>query len=170
MTTNERTLGRYLRWLVAALSVGAGFIHCAVSGGNSDVSWMHGTFFAVVAWLQIAWAVGVILRPTRRLLTAGVVLNAGIIGVWALSRIWGVPIGPDAWTPESVTLADALSSGFEAGIVVVSLAVLARPALAQPRVRPSVAVGGLGGTGLPVAGVSSLALTPSFPSRQPGMR
>ena len=68
MTTNEATVGRYLRWFLAALSVGAGFIHFAVSGGHYDVSWMHGTFFAVVAWLQIAWAVGVILRPTRRLL------------------------------------------------------------------------------------------------------
>ncbi len=168
MTTNERTVGRYLRWLLAALSVGAGFIHFAVSGGHYDVSWMHGTFFAVVAWVQIAWAVGVILRPTRRLLTAGVLLNAGIIGVWAVSRIWGVPVGPDAWTPEAVTLADSLSSGFEAGIVVLSLAVLVRPALAQQSIRPSFAIGGLGVTGLAVAVVSTISLTPSFASDHHG--
>src|SRR2546430_14269306 len=140
MTTNERTLGRYLRWLLAALSVGAAFIHFAVSGGHYDVSWMHGTFFAVVAWLQIAFAVGVILRPTRRLLTAGVLLNAGIIGVWAVSRIWGVPVGPDAWTPESIAVSDALSSAFELGIVALALAVLVRPAVAQRRLRPAGAV------------------------------
>jgi hypothetical protein len=102
------------------------------------------------------------------LLTAGVVLNAGIIGVWALSRIWGVPIGPDAWTPEPVSLADALSTGFEAGIVAVSLAVLVRPALAQRSVRPSFALGGLGVTGLAVAVVSTVALTPSFASDHHG--
>src|SRR4029453_3901032 len=135
MTTNEATVGRYLRWFLAALSVGAGFIHFAVSGGHYDVSWMHGTFFAVVAWLQIAWAVGVILRPTRRLLPAGVVLNPGTVGVGGVSRIWGVPIGPDAWTPEAVSLADLLSSGFEAGIVVLSLAVLVGRALAQRQMR-----------------------------------
>jgi hypothetical protein len=168
MTTNERTVGRYLRWFLAALSVGAGFIHFAVSGGHFDVSWLHGTFFAVVAWLQIAWAVGVVLRPTRRLLQAGVVLNAGIIGVWAISRIWGVPIGPDAWTPEPVSLADALATGFQAGIVVVSLAVLTRPALAQRSIRPSFAIGGLGVTGLAVAVVSTIALTPSFASDHHG--
>src|SRR5437763_12123858 len=168
MTTNERTLGRYLRWLLAALSVGAAFIHFAVSGGHYDVSWMHGTFFAVVAWLQIAFAVGVVLRPTRRLLTAGVLLNAGIIGVWAVSRIWGVPVGPDPWTPEAVTLADSLSSGFEAGIVVLSLAVLVRPALAQRSIRPSFAIGGLGITGLAVAVVSTVSLTPSFASDHHG--
>jgi hypothetical protein len=168
MTTNERTVGRYLRWLLAALSVGAGVIHFAVSGGHFDVSWMHGAFFAVVAWLQISWAVGVILRPTRRLLAAGVVLNAGIIAVWAVSRIWGVPVGPDAWTPESVTLADSLSSGFEAGIVLLSLAVLVRPALAQRSVRPSFAMGGLGVASLAVAVVSTVALTPSFASDHHG--
>ncbi len=168
MTTNERTVGRYLRWLLAALSVGAAFIHFAVSGGHYDVSWIHGTFFAVVAWLQIAFAVGVVLRPTRRLLIAGVLLNAGIIGVWAVSRIWGVPVGPDAWTPESITLADSLSSGFEAGIVVLSLAVLVRPALAQHSIRPSFAIGGLGVTGLAVAVISTISLTPSFASAHHG--
>jgi hypothetical protein len=168
MTTNERTVGRYLRWLLAALSAGAGVIHFAVSGGHFDVGWTHGAFFAVVAWLQLAWAVGVVLHPTRRLLTAGVVLNAGIIGVWVMSRIWGVPIGPDAWTPESVSLADALSSGFEAGIVLTSLAVLVRPALAQRSVRPSFAVGGLGVTCLAVAAISTVALTPSFASDHHG--
>src|SRR5215207_8527328 len=168
MTTNEATVGRYLRWFLAALSAGAGVIHFAVSGGHFDVSWMHGAFFAVVAWLQLAWAAGVILRPTRRLLTAGVVLNAGVIGVWAVSRIWGVPVGPDVWTPEAVSLADALSSGFEAGIVVLSLAVLARPALAQRSVRPSFAIGGLGGARLAVAVISTVSLTPSFASAHHG--
>ena len=168
MTTNEATVGRYLRWFLAALSAGAGVIHFAVSGGHFDVSWMHGAFFAVVAWLQLAWAAGVILRPTRRLLTAGVVLNAGVIGVWAVSRIWGVPVGPDAWTPEAVSLADALSSVFEAGIVVLSLAVLVRPALAQRSVRPSFAIGGLGVTGIAIAAISTVALTPSFASDHHG--
>jgi hypothetical protein len=168
MTTNEATVGRYLRWFLAALSAGAGVIHFAVSGGHFDVSWMHGAFFATVAWLQLAWAAGVILRPTRRLLTAGVVLNAGIIGVWAVSRIWGVPVGPESWTPEPVSLADALSSGFEAGIVVLSLAVLVRPALAQRTVRPSFAWAGLGVTGIAIAAISTVALTPSFASDHHG--
>src|SRR6266511_3740018 len=168
MTTNERTLGRYLRWLLAALSAGAAFIHFAVSGGHYDVSWVHGTFFAVVAWLQIAWAVGVILRPTRRLLTAGVVLNAGIVGVWVVSRVWGVPVGPDAWTPESVSLADALSTGFEFAIVAISLAVLVRPAIARAHVRPAFAISGLGFTAVAIAVISTVALTPAFASDHHG--
>jgi hypothetical protein len=164
MTTNERTVGRYLRWLLAALSLGAGVIHFSVSGEHYDMSVLHGSFFAVVAWLQIAWAVGVILRPSRRLLTAGVVLNAGVIGVWAMSRIWGVPVDPQSWTPEPVALADALSSGFEAGIVLISLAVLVRPALASQRLRPSFGAPAFGVAVLGVAVVSSMAIAPAFAS------
>jgi Domain of unknown function (DUF202) len=164
MTTNERTVGRYLRWLLAALSLGAGVIHFAVSGEHYDVSWAHGTFFAVVAWLQLSWAVAVVLRPTRSLLTTGVYLNAGILGVWAVSRVWGVPIGPDAWTPESIALSDALSCVCELGIVALALAVLVRPAMAQRRLRPAIAVPVVGIAGLGVAVVSSLAFTPALAS------
>ena len=164
MTTNERTVGRYLRWLLAALSLGAGVIHFAVSGEHYDLSWAHGTFFAVVAWLQLSWAVAVVLRPSRWLLTAGVLLNAGILGVWAVSRVWGVPIGPDAWTPESIALSDALASACEFGIVALALAVLVRPAMAQRQLRPAVAVPAVGIAGLGVAVISSLAFTPALAS------
>jgi hypothetical protein len=168
MTTNEQTVGRYLRWLLAALSVGAGVIHFSVSGEHYDMSWLHGSFFAAVAWLQLGWAVGVILRPSRRLLQAGVLLNAGVIGVWAMSRIWGVPVDPQSWTPEPVALADALSSGFEAGIVVLSLAVLVRPALASQRLRPSFAAPSVGFAVLGVAVFSSMAIAPAFASDHHG--
>jgi len=164
MTTNERTVGRYLRWVLAALSLGAGVIHFAVSGEHYDLSWAHGTFFAVIAWLQLSWAVAVVLRPTRRLLIAGVLLNAGILGVWAVSRVWGIPIGPDAWTPESIAVSDALSSACELGIVALALAVVVRPAMAQRQLRPAIAVPAVGMAGLGVAVISSLAFTPALAS------
>jgi hypothetical protein len=162
LTTNERTVGRYLRWVLAALSLGAGVIHFSVSGEHYSLSWMHGAFFAVTAWLQVAWAIGVILRPTRRLLVTGVILNAGIALVWVVSRIWGIPIGPDAWTPEPATFIDQLSTGFEVGIVAVSLAVLVRPALATQKLRPSLAAPSFGLAVVSVAVFSSLAVAPAF--------
>jgi hypothetical protein len=164
MTTNERTVGRYLRWILAALSLGAGVIHFAVSGEHYELSWTHGTFFAVIAWLQLSWAVAVVVRPTKGLLTAGVLLNTGILGVWAISRVWGVPIGPDAWTPEDVGWSDALSSVCEVGIVALALAVLVRPAVAQRKLRPAVAIPVVGIAGLGVAVISSLAFTPALAS------
>ena len=99
MTTRERTVGRYLRWVLAALALGAGIIHFAVSADHYEVTWMHGTFFAVVAWLQVSWAVGVVLKPTRTLLIAGVVLNAAVIGGWVMSRCGARPSATRRGTP-----------------------------------------------------------------------
>jgi hypothetical protein len=164
MTTSDGTVGRYLGWFLVVLSLGAGVIHFAVSGGHFDVSWAHGAFFAVVAWLQVSWAAAVIVRPTRRLLAAGAIGNAVVLVTWLMSRIWGVPIGPDAWTPEPVSLADGLATGFEVAIVVVSLAVLLRPAMAQLSLRPTLGLAGLGLSGVAVAVASTVALSPSFAS------
>lgn len=168
MTTNERTVGRYLRWVFAALSLGAGVIHFAVSGEHYELSWTHGTFFAAVAWLQLSFAIAVVLRPTRRLLAAGVVLNTGVLGVWVMSRVWGAPFGPNPWTPEDVGWADALASGFELGIVALALAVLLRPAVAQRELRPAFARPVVGMAGLGVAVIASLAFTPAFASTSHG--
>jgi hypothetical protein len=168
MTTNDGTVGRYLGWFLVALSLGAGVIHFAESGGHFDVSWAHGAFFAVVAWLQLSWAAAVVVRPTRRLLAAAAIGNTAVIVTWAVSRVWGVPVGPDSWTAEPVALADALATGFEAAIVLTCLAVLARPALAQRTIRPALGFGGLGLTALAVAVVSTMALSPSFASDHHG--
>ena len=164
MTTKDGTVGRYLHWVLVAFSLGAGVIHFAYSGEHFDLGWAHGTFFAVVAWFQLSWAVGIMVRPTRAVLALGAVVNALVIGTWIVSRVWGVPIGPGAWEPEPIALADALATGLEVGIVALSLAVLARPALAQQSVRPSVGMASIGFSGLAVAVVSTLALAPAFAS------
>lgn len=164
MTTTDGTIGRYLRWLLVALSLAAGAIHFAESGTHFDVSWMHGTFFAVVAWLQISWGVAFLVAPTRKLLAAAAIGNTIVIGTWLMSRLWGVPVGPDPWTTEPVALVDALATGFEAAIVLVSLAVLFRPAVAQRTVPTSVGLAGIGVTGVAIAVVSTMALSPAFAS------
>ena len=164
MTTTDGTIGRYLRWLLVALSLAAGAIHFAESGTHFDVSWMHGTFFAVVAWLQISWGVAFLVAPTRKLLAAAAIGNTIVIGTWLMSRLWGVPVGPDPWTTEPVALVDALATGFEAAIVLVSLAVLFRPAVAQRTVPTPVGLAGIGVTGVAIAVVSTMALSPAFAS------
>jgi hypothetical protein len=168
MTTNDGTVGRYLGWFLVALSLGAGVIHFAVAGGHFDVSWYHGAFFAVVAWLQLMWAAALIMRPSRLLLALGAIGNLLVIVTWFVSRVWGVPVGPDAWEPEPVSLADALATGFEVGIVVLSLVVLFRPALAQRSLRPGIGLATLGASGVAIAVVSTMALTPSFASDHHG--
>ncbi|HMG43840.1 MAG TPA: hypothetical protein VK611_21080 [Acidimicrobiales bacterium] len=162
MTTNDGTVGRYLGWFLVALSLGAGVIHFAHAGEHFDLTWYHGTFFAVVAWLQLSWAAAVIVRPTRNLLLVGVLGNVVVIGTWVVSRTTGMPFGPGKNVAEDIALSDALATGFEAGIVLVALVVLLKPALAQQSLRPALGLGGFGIAGTAVAIVSTIALTPSF--------
>jgi hypothetical protein len=162
MTTNDGTVGRYLGWFLVALSLGAGVIHFAHAGEHFDLTWYHGTFFAVVAWLQLSWAAAIIVRPTRRLLLLGVLGNLAVIATWVVSRTAGMPFGPTKGEAESIALSDGLATGFQVGIVVLSLAVLLRPAMAQQTIRPALGFGGLGVAGAAVAIVSTVALTPSF--------
>src|SRR5688572_15028400 len=162
MTTNDGTVGRYLGWFLVALSLGAGVIHFAHAGEHFDLTWYHGTFFAVVAWLQLSWAAAIVVKPTRPLLALGALGNAAVVATWIVSRTTGIPFGPTQNVSEDIALADGVSTGFEVGIVVLSLAVLLRPALAQRSIRPTLGFGGLGLAGLAIAIVSSVALTPSF--------
>lgn len=164
MTTENGTIGRYLGWFLAALSAAAGAIHFANAGEHFDLTWYHGTFFAVVAWLQLSWAAAAVVKPTRPLLMLAVVINAAVIGTWIVSRTAGIPFGPGKNEAEDIALADGLATGFEAGIVLLSLVVLLRPAFAQRNIAPRVGLAGLGTTSLAIAVVSSVALTPSFAS------
>lgn len=162
MTTNDGTVGRYLGWFLVALSLGAGVIHFAHAGEHFDLTWYHGTFFAAVAWLQLSWAAAVVVKPTRPLLALGALGNTAVVATWIVSRTTGLPFGPTKNVSEDIALSDAVCTGFEVGIIVLSLAVLLRPALAQQSIRPTLGFGGLGLAGLAIAIVSSVALTPSF--------
>ncbi|HMC42783.1 MAG TPA: hypothetical protein VKI20_07210 [Acidimicrobiales bacterium] len=148
--------------LLALLSLGAGSIHFAFASDHFTQGWAHGAFFLAVGWLQLAWAVALVLRPSRRLFLLGP-LNAGVIVIWVLSRTAGLPLVPHGSTIEAVGVADTTASVFELVIMLGSMAALARPGLLRGRVasRPAVSIVT---AGLVVAGVSAVGLTPSFAS------
>jgi hypothetical protein len=64
--------------------------------------------------------------PRRWLLQLGAVGNASIAAVWAVDRIWGLPLGPEHWKPEPVGFADVAVSAFEILIAVGCLIALRR--------------------------------------------
>ncbi|MGH9027772.1 MAG: hypothetical protein ACRDWD_16910 [Acidimicrobiia bacterium] len=163
MTTKEGTIGRYLPWFLAVLSLGAGGIHFAMISPHFDEYWVEGAFFAVVAWFQLGWAAAVVLRPTNTLLRVGALVNAAVVGMWIVSRTWGPPIGPNAGVAEGASFVDIFSTGLEVGIVVVCLGLLTRPALAERRATSATAVPLLS-VSAAVAVFSALALSPSFAS------
>ena len=66
-------------------------------------------------------------RPTeRRLLAAGAALNGAIVGVWLLSRLVGLPVGPERWQPEAIGAKDLLASYAEIAIVLLVVPLLRR--------------------------------------------
>lgn len=92
--------------LAALASFGAAIIHFAVTPTHWQ-EWMPaGVFFLSLALFQLLWARIVLARPTNLVLAAGVLLNAGAIVLWALSRTAGPPFGPHAGQAELVRAAD----------------------------------------------------------------
>jgi hypothetical protein len=79
-----------VRWFLAACSFGAAVLHFGYSPSHFGEYWLYGLFFVVVAWLQLLWAVGVVLVRWRWLLLSGIALNAAVRVVWLLSRTVGV--------------------------------------------------------------------------------
>jgi len=160
---DQMTVGKYLRWVLAAISLGAGGIHFAMISPHWDSYWAEGVFFAVLAWFQLGWAAGVVLRPSRLLLAAGALVNAATIGVWVVSRTAGVPFGPHSGIADETAFVDVLATAFEAALVLGCLALLLRPAL-EGRTAGRLAALPVGIAGLGVVALSTMAFTPSFAS------
>lgn len=111
---------------LAVSSVGAGAIHLAVAKPHFDEYTLFGVFFVGSGLAQVAWAIWLLLRPWRPLLWLGALGNGSIVALWAVDRIWGLPLGPEHWKPETVGFGDSVTAAFELLLVGGCLALLAR--------------------------------------------
>lgn len=162
-TMDERTplsLGRCLQWVAGLLALAAAGIHFGVMGEHAGVSWSHGLFFAVTAWVQLAFAALIVLRPTRTAAWFGIALNAAVIAVWAVDRTVGIAIGGDG-TPASVGFVDSLSALVEVGIVIACVGLLA-PSVATQRIRRTTGVISISFVGVLAIALATAAFTPAF--------
>jgi hypothetical protein len=125
-TSTRRLL--VIRALAIASAVAA-VIHFAVAGEHFQEYWAFGVFMLVMAWLQLTWAVGIMLRPSRQLLALGGIINAGVVAVYIVTRTAGDVIGPTPHAVEPVGFGDAFCTVCEALIVAGVLVLLARPLL-----------------------------------------
>jgi hypothetical protein len=121
-------LARLVLFAAALLSAAAATIHLAVVKMHLDEYTLFGLFFVAAGTGQLAWAVWLVLRPSRILLQVGAVGNLLIAALWAEDRIWGLPIGPDPWAPDPVGFADSVASAFELLLVICAVLLLASPA------------------------------------------
>ncbi|HLM50785.1 MAG TPA: hypothetical protein VK279_09575 [Solirubrobacteraceae bacterium] len=97
--------------LLGVVSITAGLVHAVVVPDHAGEGLAHGAFFVAAAAFQLGWAAALLGRvAVRATLRVGIAGNLAIVAVWALSRTVGVPVGPDAWTPEAVGALDLLAT------------------------------------------------------------
>jgi hypothetical protein len=103
---------------LALASAGCSAIHAVVCPSHFREAVAYGVFFLLASASQAGWAVLLLLRPSRRLLTAGALGNAAVVVLWAVTRTTGLPIGPAVWRPEAIGAADALAAQLELAVVL----------------------------------------------------
>ena len=114
--------------LVVAMvgSAMAGLIHVAAvraHTGDRTLAWMFGACAAA----QLVWAATAAVRPSRRVLVAGAVINGGALLVWAASRTVGIPFVGSLADAELVGTQDLGAAIFAAGATLGAIWVLVRP-------------------------------------------
>jgi hypothetical protein len=119
--------------VVALLSVASGVIHFASIDQQSGGYWLYYVLFAGLSIFQLGWAMLVFVRPSRSVYVAGALVNAGAVGVWAVSRTVGVPFGRMAGEVESLAFADVTATVLEILLVVGVVALVALRAQRPPR-------------------------------------
>jgi hypothetical protein len=118
------------RLLVVACLSGSALVHAAVVPEHLEEWRLAGAFFVVLVWAQLAAAYAVAGRRPgwqRNGLVATVLVTVGPLLVWAISRVTGVPWGPEALEPEGIGVADAASGVLELAALVVAVSLLRAP-------------------------------------------
>jgi len=104
-------------------SLGAGAVHATAIGAHNEHPQAARVFVAVAA-LQLGWGAVALVRSSRWLAAAGVLLQSVLLGGWVVAKTAGLPVdGMEA--AESVQTADALAAALAALSLVAALAVLA---------------------------------------------
>jgi hypothetical protein len=145
------------QWFLAALLVGAGAIHIAMAPSHLGESAIEGAGFIASAWIQVALAVAVLVRPARRVLAAVIASSLALIAVWAVSRTAGLPFGDHAGHAESVTVVDGICVALEAVAIVVAAMMRTVVGIAVARARAVAVVGAVGAVLLATGAIASPA-------------
>ncbi|HVA08424.1 MAG TPA: hypothetical protein VNG12_16945 [Acidimicrobiales bacterium] len=88
----------------------AAIVHFAVTPEHFAQSWLYGAFFLCAASVQVIVAVLLLVRPARQLLTAVAAGSICIVALWVVSRVVGVPVGPDNGATEPFGTLDVLAT------------------------------------------------------------
>jgi hypothetical protein len=121
---------------VAALgTAGAAAIHFAVATPHVHEWWGFGAFFIASGWAQLGWAALAPRRSGRPFLWTGLAGNLAVVVVWAVSRTWGLPFGPDPGEAEAIGAPDVVATALESVAATACLAALWRTTPPAGRLR-----------------------------------
>jgi hypothetical protein len=105
--------------LITCLSLEAALIHLWYIPESFMEWWGYGWFFLVCAVGQALYGPVLMLCRTQLVIQAGIWANAGIVALYVVTRLWGVPLGPHAEAVEAVGLFDLMSVAAEIGLVIL---------------------------------------------------
>jgi hypothetical protein len=153
------------RLVLAAAAVGAGVIHLAFAPEHLREYLPLGAGFVAAGLFQIGWGAALAVQESARLLLLGGLLSVGFIAVYLVTRTLGLPVGPDAFHPESVGVADVLCCALEVPVAFGALLLARRPGAMRSALGPQL-FGVLAGGLLLVVSVTAVAL--AAPAHQHG--
>lgn len=113
--------------LVAAVAgLGAAAVHGVVAPEHFRESTLYGAFFVCAATAQTVGAVALVVLRFRWLTGLVAAGNGLVILLWLVTRVVGIPLGPDAGTVEPFQRLDVLASTCEVIVVLGCVAALHR--------------------------------------------
>ena len=128
---NELAPSALLRATLAAALLGAAIIHFAMVPQHMAEWAPEGIAFVVTGWIQVALAIGVMVRPRRWMLWIAGALSTAFVGAWAITRISGVPFGPNSGVAEPSAFIDVACVALEGAAVVLAAVAIWRPRFAS---------------------------------------
>jgi hypothetical protein len=108
-----------LRAVVASTLLGAAVIHAAQAPSHLAEGWAAGATFVGLAGAQALLGAAAVWADRRAWQLAPAVSLAAI-GLWAISRTVGLPVGPEVGDPEPVGRADLVAVALEAATVLAA--------------------------------------------------
>ena len=127
---NATSTSSFVRATLAAALLGAAIIHFAMVPQHMTEWAPEGIAFIVTGWVQVALAIGIVMRPKRWMLWLTVAASAAFIAAWAITRVWGAPFGPGSGIAQPRSYVDLACVALEALAVVVAVLAIWRPTFA----------------------------------------
>jgi hypothetical protein len=113
-----------LRAVVASTLLGAAAIHAAQAPSHLAEWWAAGVTFVALAAAQALLGAAAAAAADRRVWLLAQAVSLAAIGLWAISRTVGLPVGPEVGESEPVGRADLVAVALEAATVLAATLLL----------------------------------------------